>query len=348
MGKDYYKVLGIPRTATDEEIKKAYRKNALKFHPDKNKNPGASEKFKEIAEAYEVLSDKKKRGVFDQYGEDGLKGRAGSNGTTGNSFNYTFSGDPRATFQQFFGTSNPFESFFNMGRPNSSGTFFDQEDDFEDPFINFGLGRPSGSSPFRSHSFTTAGMNRPKTQQRQDPPIEHDLYVTLEDIAKGCTKKMKITRHVTNPDNQSVRREDKVLTINIKPGWKSGTRITFQREGDHLPGKIPADIVFVIRDKPHPQYKRESADLRFTAKISLRDALCGTIVEVPTLYGDKIPIDLSKEIIRPTTTRRIIGKGIPYPKDTSKKGDIIVVFDIKFPDYLSPNAKEILRDTLPK
>lgn len=74
MGKDYYKTLGIPKGSTDEDIKKAYRKLALKFHPDKNKSPGAEEKFKEVAEAYEVLSDKKKRELYDKYGEEGLKG----------------------------------------------------------------------------------------------------------------------------------------------------------------------------------------------------------------------------------------------------------------------------------
>lgn len=78
MGKDYYKILGIPKTSTDEEIKKAYRKMALKYHPDKNKTIGAEEKFKEVAEAYEVLSDKKKRDIFDKYGEDGLKGNRGT------------------------------------------------------------------------------------------------------------------------------------------------------------------------------------------------------------------------------------------------------------------------------
>lgn len=115
MGKDYYKTLGIPKGSTDEDIKKAYRKLALKFHPDKNKSPGAEEKFKEVAEAYEVLSDKKKRELYDKYGEDGLKGRA-SNGTTNSSqnFTYEFHGDPRATFAQFFGSSNPFASFFDM------------------------------------------------------------------------------------------------------------------------------------------------------------------------------------------------------------------------------------------
>lgn len=108
MGKDYYKMLGISKTATEDEIKKAYRKLALKYHPDKNKNPGAEEMFKNVAEAYEVLSDKKKREIYDQYGEEGLKGNPGGHsggGGQGHGGNYTYSfhGDPRATFAQFFG-----------------------------------------------------------------------------------------------------------------------------------------------------------------------------------------------------------------------------------------------------
>jgi len=114
MGKDYYSILGIKKGATDDEVKKAYRKLALKYHPDKNKAADAEEKFKLVAEAYEVLSDKKKRGIYDQYGEDGLKGSPGGGGggmgPTGNpgqGFTYSFHGDPRATFAQFFGTSDP-------------------------------------------------------------------------------------------------------------------------------------------------------------------------------------------------------------------------------------------------
>lgn len=103
MGKDFYKILGIQKGANDDEIKKAYRKLALKYHPDKNKSAGAEERFKEIAEAYEVLSDKKKRDIYDQYGEEGLHGGApgGGPGTDGGqSFSYEFHGDPRATFAQ--------------------------------------------------------------------------------------------------------------------------------------------------------------------------------------------------------------------------------------------------------
>ena len=254
MGKDYYKTLGLAsRTSSEEDIRKAYRKMALRYHPDKNKSVGAEEKFKEIAEAYEVLSDKRKREIYDKYGEEGLKGNfggfTGDNNNThnnnNNTFTYTFHGDPRATFAEFFGTTNPFENFFM------------DSDIHCDPFDfgGMGFGVPAARAPFRSHSFNIGGGSHGngngKTEKKhQDPPIEHDLYVSLEDINRGVTKRMKISRRVVSSDG-TARKEEKVLTINVKPGWKSGTKITFQREGDQAPNKIPADIVFIIRDKPH-------------------------------------------------------------------------------------------------
>lgn len=358
MGKDYYKILGVARSANDDDIKKAYRKLALRYHPDKNKSAEAEEKFKEVAEAYEVLSDKKKRDIYDKFGEEGLKGNAGGGsgpgGPGGQSYTYTFHGDPRATFAQFFGTDNPFENFF-QGFPGGPGVggmnmFFGGEDDMEldsDPFgVPMGGGRP-GVNPFRSQSFT-AGSRGPsvgKPHGRQDPAIEHDLHVTLEEVLRGCVKKMKISRKVLGPDGRTPRREEKVLTINVKPGWKAGTKITFQREGDQLPGSIPADIVFIIRDKPHPLFKREGADLRYVAKVSLRDALCGVKVDIPTLAAKKVSMSFT-EVLKPTTVKRLQGYGLPQPKDPSKRGDLIISFDIQFPDNLTESAKEILRDTL--
>ncbi|CAI9585408.1 unnamed protein product [Staurois parvus] len=141
MGKDYYKILGIPNGANEDEIKKAYRKMALKYHPDKNKDPNAEDKFKEIAEAYDVLSDPKKRAVYDQYGEEGLKTGGGSSGNTGSSFHYTFHGDPHATFASFFGGSNPFDIFFGSNRTRMANGFdhedMDIDDDNDDPFSGF-------------------------------------------------------------------------------------------------------------------------------------------------------------------------------------------------------------------
>ena len=202
-------------------------------------------------------------------------GGTGQNTYTSNSF-YV---DPRATFEAFFGTSNPFENFFNIHN-SSSGLFTDHlnadhnnmTDNLDDPFafsslgggLNFG--NPTARTPFRSHSFNVG----PRKEKPQDPPIEHDLYVSLEDINRGVTKRMKISRRVVANDG-TVRKEEKVLAINVKPGWKSGTKITFQREGDQAPNKIPADIVFIIRDKPHPHFKREGSDLKYTCQISLKE-----------------------------------------------------------------------------
>lgn len=349
MGKDFYKILGINKGASDDEIKKAYRKLALKYHPDKNKSPAAEERFKEIAEAYEVLSDKKKRDIYDQHGEEGLKGGIpGTGGESGNTFTYQFHGDPRATFAQFFGSSDPFGIFFGNDpqRMFEGGNIF-MDDGGDDVYAQMGGGRGGGlGNAFRSQSFNVNSSPNNRKRQMQDPPIEHDLYVSLEEVDKGCTKKMKISRMAMGSDGNP-RKEEKVLNITVKPGWKAGTKITFQREGDQTPGKIPADIIFIIRDRPHPTFKREGSDIKYSAKISLKQALCGCTVKVPTLQGDNVTINTSGEIIKPNTVKRISGKGLPFPKEPSRRGDLLVAFDIKFPDSLSKDTKDVLKDLLP-
>ena len=234
MGKDYYKILGLNRNATEDEIKKAYKKLALKYHPDKiqdkSKSKEAEERFKEVAEAYEVLSDKQKRAIFDQYGSDGLRnGSGGSSGGGGSpnfsNFSYTFH-DPRETFSQFFGTDNPFEIFFSMGgggpgAGKTGSSFFDIDDDpllDPDPLFAsfFGNSRHNGSNnkPFRqSQSFSHSS---PRRKMRQDPPVEHELQISLEELLHGCTKRMKISRVVQPSGN----REQKVLNLSVKAGWK--------------------------------------------------------------------------------------------------------------------------------
>lgn len=142
------------------------------------------------------------------------------------------------------------------------------------------------------------------------------------------------------------RQEEKVLTLTIKPGWKSGTKVTFSREGDQVPGKIPADIAFIIRDKPHPTFTREGSNIVYKKKISLREALCGTVLTIPTLAGSNVTIDCSNQIIKPDTVKTLQGYGLPFPKNPSTKGDLIVKFDIQFPHTLSRSSKDILHDVL--
>lgn len=333
MGKDYYAILEISKKASDEEIKKAYRKLALKYHPDKNKSPEAEEKFKLVAEAYEVLSDKKKRDIYDQFGEEGLNGSMPSGGPGGpggpnSSYKFSFHGDPHQTFAQFFGKDNPFDMFFNF---NNLGS--------DTHHMPAGMG---GMEFEPSYSFNNTPRQKPK---KQDPPIEHDLNVALEEVLKGCTKKMKINRRVIGPGGVE-RKEDKVLTVNVKPGWKAGTKITFPREGDQNPATIPSDIVFIIKDKPHKTFTRDGVDIHYTAKISLKDSLCGCLLTIPTLEGENVTLRM-QDITSPSSNRRISGRGLPYPKDPSKRGDLIVGFDITFPVVLSESNKRKLSDILP-
>uniref|UniRef100_A0A8C5A878 DnaJ heat shock protein family (Hsp40) member B1b n=1 Tax=Gadus morhua TaxID=8049 RepID=A0A8C5A878_GADMO len=297
MGKDYYDVLGITKSATVDDIKKAYRKQALRYHPDKNKSPEAEDKFKEIAEAYDILSDPKKKDVYDRFGEEGLKGGGGPTGAGAGgpgTFNYTFQGDPHAVFAEFFGGRNPFDQLFGN----------------------------------RGTSLT----------KRQDPPVVHDLQVTLEEVFSGCVKKMKISHQRLNPDRRSWRTQDKILEVEIKKGWKEGTKITFPKEGDETPTNIPADVVFVLKDKPHPVFRRDGADIIYPAKVSLRDALCGCTVRAPTLDGRTVTLTTS-DIVRPGMKRRITGEGLPLAKSPGRRGDLVVEFEVKFPESLSSHDK---------
>ena len=284
-GKNYYKTRGVAKGASDDEIKKAYRKMALKYHPDKNKSPGAEDKFKEIAEAYDVLSDPKKRHIFDQYGEEGLKGgmQGGSGGPDGQggAYTYTFQGDPKEMFRMFFGNDDPFGgmggmfSMFNGGPMGGATTRIfrsggnGDDMDVDDEVMFGGFDGMRGSR----HPVSNRG------QKRQDPAITYDLNVSLEELMHGVTKKMKITRKVVADDGQSMRTDEKILAIDVKPGWKAGTRITFPREGDQHPGCIPADVIFVIRDKPHPSFTRDGSNVKYHARIGLREvsSLCSSV-----------------------------------------------------------------------
>jgi DnaJ family protein B protein 4 len=331
MGLDYYKILGVDRGATPEQIKKAYRKLAMKWHPDRNpeNKEMAETKFKEIGEAYEVLSDPKKKEIYDQYGEEGLKGgMGGMGGPGGATFTFTRS-NADEIFRQFFGGASPFASMFGGGAG------------MEDEFDDFGFGGIGGMGGFGR------GMGGFAQQQRgpkQPPPVVYPLHCSLEDLYNGKTKRIKITKKVLNPDG-TVTPQEKVLTFSIKPGFKKGTKVRFEKEGDQGPNIIPADIVFELHEKPHDRFVREKNDLIHTRNVTLLEALTGTTVELMTLDGRMLRIPIN-EIITPGYQKVVKGEGMPISKEPGTKGDLIIKFNIIFPKYLSAEQKQRLKEIL--
>ncbi|XP_020596712.1 dnaJ homolog subfamily B member 4-like [Phalaenopsis equestris] len=337
MGVDYYKILQVDKSAKDDDLKKAYRKLAMKWHPDKNPNnkKEAEAKFKKISEAYEVLSDPQKRAVYDQYGEEGLKGEMpppGAGGASGSSFFSggdgpgTFRFNPRSPddiFAEFFGFSNPFGGMGSgaggagmRGGPRFPGGMFG-DDLFGSAF--------GGDRHMNSHGPQKAA------------PIENRLPCSLEDLYKGTTKKMKISREISDVSGKTVPVEE-ILTIDLKPGWKKGTKITFPEKGNEAPHVIPADVVFIIDEKPHSVFMREGNDLITTQKISLVEALTGYTVHLTTLDGRSLTIPINS-IIHPGYEEVVPKEGMPIPKDPTKKGNLRIKFNIKFPLRLTSEQK---------
>ncbi|GJQ10790.1 hypothetical protein GpartN1_g2581.t1 [Galdieria partita] len=340
MGKDYYAILGVDKNADDSALKKAYRKLAVKWHPDKNPNNKefAEKKFKEISEAYQVLSDPEKRKIYDTYGEEGLAAQMGSGG--GNS-NQGFGGfstsggttffrsnfkDPEELFREFFGSSS-FSGFSGMGS---------MDDDIGSIF-----GGPFGGT-FGS-SFRRSGTRQ--QARKKAPDHEVPLYLSLEDLYKGVSKKMKVTKTIVDAQSGKSMPAENILTVEIKPGYKEGTKIRFEEEGDEKPGLIPADVVFIIKQKPHPVFTREGNNLIMKVKVPLVKALTGTTVKVDGIDGRSKNIEVN-EVIYPGYKKTLKGEGMPNSKRPSERGDLEIRFDIVFPTHLTPQQKEQLKKVL--
>lgn len=227
MGKDYYKILGVYKNASDDDIKKAYRKMALKYHPDKNNSPGAEEKFKEVSEAYEVLCDREKRSIFDQFGEEGL--RRGASGDD-ECHTFTFNGDPYKTFKMFFSNSSEdmeADDFLSDIFGNYSNMFGHHSNMFGNHGNMFGGSMYQGGcqGPMNEDLFGDMFGHRPKKCRVQDPPVNIELPVTLEEVLKGAIKKRKITKRVFSNDTGKLKTDEKIVTIEVKKGWKAGTKV---------------------------------------------------------------------------------------------------------------------------
>ena len=324
---DYYKVLGVSKDASEDEIKKAYRKLALKYHPDRNpdQKDSCDKKFKEISEAYEVLSDSEKRKVYDQFGEEGLK----NGGMPGGGFG--FGGSSGGARFHPSNAEDIFRTFF--GGEGASFSFGGGMDDdiFENSqrFGGFGgMGGRSGMGGRRSHASPPPGV--PKV-------VKRTFKCTLEEIFSGCTKKLKVTRKIQR--HGQVQTAEKVLVLNVKPGWKAGTKLTFKGEGDEY-DDFRQDIEFVLEEKKHDIFTRDGDNLKSNVVISLKEALLGCQKSVVGIDGSEVNLKLSP-VVKNGEVFRVSGRGMPNHKSMIR-GDLLVTINVVLPTFLTPEQKDFI------
>lgn len=347
----------------------------MKWHPDRNKDKSdvANAKFQEIGEAYEVLSDKNKRAIFDQYGEDGLKGapppEAGGAGgfpggaggfPGGGTFRFSTSGggpggasgfhpsDADDIFKHFFAS-------FGGGGGGGMGGMGGMGDEGMPGGFSFSSGGGGGGMPSgfggggMPSGFGRSGRQRQQQQQyaepEKPPAIKRPFPISLEDLYKGTVKRLKVTRKLRDGATGRMVSTDKILTINVKPGWKAGTKIKFEGEGDELENGQTQDIEFVVEEKPHAQYKREGDNLRITIQLTLVEALTGFHKTIKTLDDRTLSINNTKSVIHSGQESRVSNEGMPNSK-TGRKGDLIITYDVKFPTTLTEEQKEAVKKAL--
>uniref|UniRef100_A0A8D1E5A4 J domain-containing protein n=1 Tax=Sus scrofa TaxID=9823 RepID=A0A8D1E5A4_PIG len=315
MGQDYYAVLQITRNSEDAQIKNAKRKHCLKLRVVPLVEAAVREGFLKKAEPKRHISTAVKRGIYDKFGEEGLKGgiplEFGSQTpwTTG----YVFHGNPEKVFHEFFGGDNPFNVFFHL----------------EGQDLNLEGGSAEGRGRLRNLFPLSRDGNSAK---------DHLIFF-------GCACGIFVSPQVLNEDGFSSTIKDKILTIDVKPGWRQGTRITFEKEGDQGPNIIPADIIFIVKEKLHPRFRRENDDLFFVNAIPLGKALTCCTVEVKTLDDRLLNIPIN-DIVHPKYFKKVPGEGMPLPEEPARKGDLFIFFDIQFPTRLTPQKKQMLRQAL--
>jgi len=349
--RDYYDVLGVIKSASPEEIKKAYRKSALKYHPDKNKGDKASEnKFKEASEAYHVLSDKERRTSYDQFGHAAFEGAGGRGGFS----NFDFS----STFSDIFG-SDIFDDFFEgfsgtRGRRQRRSSDFRGEDlrydlsiSLEDAYhgkkqeINFsssercercdGYGAEPGSEPVSCSMCDGQG----KVRSSQG-------FFTIQQTCPGCNGSGE---QISSPckvcKGMGKKQTRKKISTNIPKGVDDGTRIRLAGKGEAgIKGGGNGDLYIFVSVEPHNIFKRSEENLFFEFPISIADAALGTVLEVPTIGGGKAKVKI------PAGTQagkqfRLRDKGMPIMRSRDY-GDLYIRVITEVPISLNKEQKELL------
>ncbi|MBI3942374.1 MAG: DnaJ domain-containing protein [Chloroflexi bacterium] len=302
--KDYYKILGVKRDATEKEIKSAFRKLARKYHPDVNKGDKAmADKFKEINEANEVLGDPEKRKKYDQFGANWEA--FSRSGQRPEDFNWNAWGSPS-------GTTYTYTTTGDMGDAFGGGDFSD--------FFNILFGGMGQANP-RTRGFA----GRQPRIQPQD--VEAPVEITLEEAANG-TKRL-------------VDLGERRIEVSIPAGVRQGSRVRIGGEGQQGPDGTRSDLFLVVQLRPHPNFRVEGSDLYTIQDVDLYTAVLGGEIRVPTLKGSvmlKIPAETQNG-----KSFRLRGLGLPALRSGENPGDLYVQVQIHLPENLTPEEKELFK-----
>lgn len=346
-----YDILEVSPSDGEAEIKKAYRKLALKYHPDKN--PNAGDKFKEIAHAFDILSDSHKREIYDQYGEEGLSGEGMGNGVS-----------PEDLFSQLFG-GNIFGGGGGRSRPSGPRRGKDIAHSLKVSLEELYKGKTSklalqkqvlcskcdgkGGKEGAVKSCSSCNGRGIKIQMRQIGPMVQQLQQTCHDC-NGEGEIIKDKDRCKGCNGKKVLQERKILEVHIDKGMQDGQKITFSGEGDQAPGIVPGDIVIVVEEKEHPKFKRKGDDLFYEAKIDLLTALAGGQFAITHLDDRMLIVSiLPGEVIKPGCIKVISAEGMPAYKRPFDKGNLYVKFEIEFPqaNWVDQSRLILLEQVLP-
>jgi molecular chaperone DnaJ len=360
--RDYYEVLGISKNAAKGDVKNAYRKLALQYHPDRNKSPGAEDRFKEISEAYAVLSDDDKRKRYDTYGHVGTEEVfRGSEANFEEIFKDMGFGGFRDIFDQFFGarggfgrgSSDPFGFGFNFGRQKGRDILYDidltledvlrgKKDDIELPNMAKctncdGTGAAPGTRPRKCTVCNGQGQTRRVYTQNR-----FSTFVSLEPCRTCHGQGEIIERPCGTCSGSGNVRTTKKLQLEIPRGVEDGMTLQLQGEGEPTENGSPGDLLIRTHVKPHPDFERlEDGHLLNNQTLRFTDLALGTEIKVPTLEGlEKVKIPSGTQ---PNTVLKLRGKGLPRYGGYGR-GDELVRINIRVPTRITEAQKLLLKE----
>ncbi|GAV69132.1 DnaJ domain-containing protein/DnaJ_CXXCXGXG domain-containing protein/DnaJ_C domain-containing protein [Cephalotus follicularis] len=344
---DFYSVLGVSRNASKSEIKSAYRKLARSYHPDVNKEPGAEQKFKDISNAYEVLSDDEKRSLYDKYGEAGLKGAGMGMGDFSNPFDLF-----ESLFENMGGMGG-------MGGRGSRSRAVDGQDEYYSLLLNFkeavfgvekeieitrlescGTCNGSGAKPgTKASKCSTCGGQGQVVSSARTPLGVFQQVMTCS----SCSGTGEISTPCNTCSGDGRVRRTKRISLKVPAGVDSGSRLRVRSEGNAgRKGGSPGDLFVIIEVIPDPVLKRDDTNILYTCKVSYIDAILGTTIKVPTVDGMvdlKIPAGT-----QPNTTLVMAKKGVPVLNKNNIRGDQLVRVQVEIPKRLSSDERKLIEE----